>query len=65
MSANTFPHGANWTGRAPRTMADAFGHPVKGGIYEPVDTDADHKAAAWICTVGICVMCALLLAGVL
>lgn len=51
---------SSWTGRAPRTLEQAF------GPYSRMDvTERGHGVVVWISTVTLCVLSGLLVAGVL
>lgn len=51
---------SSWTGRAPRTLEQAF------GPYSRMDTtERGHSVVTWLATVALCVMSGLIVAGVL
>lgn len=53
---------SSWTGRAPRTLEQAF------GPYSRMDSDVTergHSVVTWLATVALCVLSGLIVAGVL
>lgn len=53
---------SSWTGRAPRTLEQAFGPYSR---MESDVTDRGHSVVTWLATVALCVMSGLIVAGVL
>lgn len=51
---------SSWTGRAPRSLEQAF------GPYHRMDvTERGHSVVTWMATVALCVLSVLIVAGVL
>jgi hypothetical protein len=54
-----------WTGRAPRTLEEAFGPYTSADFPEDPVTTRGHAVAAWVGVAILSVLCALIWAGVL
>lgn len=53
---------SSWTGRAPRSLEQAFGPYSR---FDSDMTERGHSVVTWLATVALCVLSGLIVAGVL